>query len=420
MLKSKISRYFLNLAPLFMTLCTISISSEVRSMQVDEITENFYVGKIPQRALWLAMERITDQNIEGWQHYASIQLKPNYDAPLPSPDGVKYFSRVLNEVYPHKNEMWIAYVTAMPPNSDDHKFDGYAAEKVSPEDNKKFSIPTFPNQLKMFVTVVSSPSAKITSHMGISVTRENNYFPEKGISLDLHSFAAKVMLMRNPQRRLMLNAPTHLMESIMEKALPPKSVFIGTREMLTEYKRRQTLTIENYQEEKQVFLKDELSQIDKIVEELQKAAQELKEQNCFEEAEEYLNGGWLVLNENNDFVISTKGVEKAKLGCSTNFFKEFEETKKYPSFESLLNYVKNVPLAEYLSDHPAILSVDRIEKAEEWLRIYDPCDCQKLWLEINKEDTDYNWMFTKPFKPGGTTHYVAVDLKALANCKAVE
>jgi hypothetical protein len=38
--------------------------------------DNFYVGKMKDRDLWMVMERIDKQNIELWQKYAAVQSNP--------------------------------------------------------------------------------------------------------------------------------------------------------------------------------------------------------------------------------------------------------------------------------------------------------------------------------------------------------
>ena len=50
----------------------------------------------------------------------------------------------------------------------------------------------------------------------------------------------------------------------------------------------------------------------------------------------------------------------------------------------------------------------------EGVIIYDSADPSKVWLHVKKGDPHYNWMFTAPFQPSGSTHFIVADLEALA------
>ncbi len=140
-------------------------------------------------------------------------------------DGSCHFMEVLNEVYLVKNEVWAAYITKADfPIKICEGLGFYSPEFFHNQDDR------FAKDIEMFVTVTSSPHAYITSHMGIASTLEGLTTRQKGTSLDLHSFAAKVMLNRNPDRRSMVNAPVFAMEQIIIKALP-NDIFVGTRQM---------------------------------------------------------------------------------------------------------------------------------------------------------------------------------------------
>jgi len=98
----------------------------------------------------------------------------------------------------------------------------------------------------MYVTVATSPEALLTSHMGISRTWESAFLQAQQppqlqklpyVSLALHSFAAKVMKMRNPKKAYMLNAPAPEMREILIKKMPPHSIFVGDNETLGQLKK---------------------------------------------------------------------------------------------------------------------------------------------------------------------------------------
>ena len=64
--------------------------------------------------------------------------------------------------------------------------------------------------------------------------------------MDLHSFAAKVMLLKNLHRRYMMNAPVPAMEELISKGLPDGSVFIATRERKKTLDDHKNMTVDEY------------------------------------------------------------------------------------------------------------------------------------------------------------------------------
>jgi hypothetical protein len=139
------------------------------------------------------------------------------------------------------------------------------------------------------------------------------------------------MLMRNPQRRYMVNAPLPDMEMIIANSLPPKSVFIGMRN-------------------------------DKIV---------------------------------YDQFYFLKNV----------FSKQFNPE----------------PFESFLDKRPPIISRS-FSSGKYFMSFFEPKTDEK-WLEIDKikDDQTYNWIFQSAFSPAGEAkHFIAVDLKALAECKPLD
>ena len=207
-----------------------------------EVEGKYYVGKMQGKDLWIAMERICDENIKDWTNFAEVQSCPQAEyfvfeeKGISTSQGTTWFEKVLKETSYTQNEIWVAYITSCPYLSyTPNKFSGYGKRCI---DNYykhearqvplKFLIEDhFANYIKMFVTVTSSPTAKITSHMGIAKSAESFLDPVKDVSMDLHAFCAKVMLQRNPERRYMVNAPATIMEYIMAMNT---EVYIGTRE----------------------------------------------------------------------------------------------------------------------------------------------------------------------------------------------
>ena len=192
---------------------------------VIKISDDLYVGKVREN-FYLAMERIDASNIDMWKNYAQKQetaVRRGYSNL--SLDGIGHFILVLDQfregIIKPSNELWVAYASNKP---------------VTKKTDLNLDAPLKNPSIEMFVTVISSPEALLTSHMGISRTVENFIALEKEPptaikhpyqSVDLHSFAAKVMKIRDPRKKYMLTAPAIAMRNILIKRMPPNSVFVG-------------------------------------------------------------------------------------------------------------------------------------------------------------------------------------------------
>lgn len=366
----------------------------------EEVTPDFYRAQIPDRDLWLVMERITDENIKGWRTYANVQANSrmishtsrylNYKNGGSTQDGVCHFKEVLHDVDHEVNEVWVAYITAVDkPVYVKDKFKGYCcASAVLADDIEKIfseeetaQIANYINQIKMFVTIFSSPAAKITSHMGITFPCESTYFPkEKGISMFLHSFAAKVMKIRNPERRLMVNAPVGVMEVILAKTLQPEHVYIGTLENIKCKERQETESFEEFLNRKRSFSQCYTEQ----------EARKTFEENKFKH---YFHALQRTLSKQGDIFAYAKLDEQVKL-----------ELKQQ--------------VEDLIAVRPPLISFKKHDDGLLKLRIFDPANRDAVWLEILENDQNYNFAYSSAFRPQGSTHFVAIDLEALADCKA--
>jgi hypothetical protein len=194
-----------------------------------KIDDDLYVGKVADD-FYLAMERVDSNNLDMWLEYAKKQVSWVDEARnkglrlkyLPSSYGSNGFKDVIEgykkgTINPDYNELWVAYVSNIP-----------ISEKANLADENP--------HIEMFVTVITSPHAVITSHMGISRTWEaaldleqetplRKKHPDQ--SIHLHSFAAKIMKMRYPCKVYMLTTPLKVMREILVKKMPANSVFIG-------------------------------------------------------------------------------------------------------------------------------------------------------------------------------------------------
>lgn len=206
---------------------------------IEKVSESFYVGRLKSRKLSVVMERIAvEDQLVDWRRYAKVQASPPAMAAvggcLANRSSSSSFwqnpgSTFFEWVLAHKGyeELWTAYVTVdLYPELQIKKFAQYKiGDALSMREVKKQATPA--SRIKMFMSVVSSPSALLTSHMGISTSVENVLAPksENNLSLALHAFAARVMLMRGPKRRFMLTCPMPNMAAIMQKSI--KNSFVG-------------------------------------------------------------------------------------------------------------------------------------------------------------------------------------------------
>ena len=193
-----------------------------------KINDDLYVGKVNDD-FYLVMERIDENNIADWRKYTTIQRQIGERMGLkllPNTDGSARFEKILTQKENakgfSKDELWVAYASSKPVT-------------------KKASLDTYGKQprnpsIEMFMTVITHPDAKITSHMGISRTWENAEALEKvppqakkqpDQSIHLHSFAAKVMKTRYPEKVYMMTSPVRVMRAILANKMPSNSVFIG-------------------------------------------------------------------------------------------------------------------------------------------------------------------------------------------------
>lgn len=184
---------------------------------LSKISDDLYTGKVND-SFYLAMERVGDKNVDDWYGYAQNQQERITAERALDPGGVEYFERVIESykymIIKPQNEVWVAYAS-------DKKVQKKAQLKDS--DDVK--------HIEMFVTVITTPEALLTTHMGISRSYEAaiaaNRVKQPNQSMHLHSFAAKVMKQRYPNKVYMMTAPMDVMRSLFIKNLPADSIFLG-------------------------------------------------------------------------------------------------------------------------------------------------------------------------------------------------
>ncbi|MEN8237190.1 MAG: hypothetical protein ABFQ95_06595 [Pseudomonadota bacterium] len=410
-------------------------SSEQRHYSFPNVQKgdgNFYYGRMRSQTgkkLWLAMEKIDIHNYDLWSNYISVQANPRVigyaSRNLPSGgttgDGSLHFKRVLKEISYIENEIWVAYITnALAPRINSSDIASYNSQDVIPERS------CFAKNIEMFVTVTSSPKALITSHMGITFSAERSGDRVKRISLDLHSFAAKVMLMRNPDRKFMINAPGFSVEKMLAKVLP-EDTFVGTREMRVTMQKSQGVGRREFAGLKGDCIRVELEQ---------KAIAEAKQNNLTIERKvrEMKNGkteeklrkkviknlpycSLVEMGDDSKFVASETKIESQYSKKLDDAFSNFKNPYPFPA-ETREN--RGVEFLKFMEQHPPILSADNGRFIKDSITIFDPNSPAQPWLTINEENkTDYQWVFKGPFAPAGATHFIAVNLVALAKSKSL-
>ncbi len=320
---------------------------------IKKISDDLYVGKAADQ-FYLAMERVNHSSVYNWKEYAYLQKSSlsNELQYLPNTDGSSHFASVLaayiSGEIPSSNEVWVAYASRIP-----------VIAKAKLDTSGALRNP----DVEMFVTVVSSPEALITSHMGISRTVEAAEDLQRKLStrkkhpdqsVYLHSFAAKVMKLRDPKKFYMLTAPAQVMRDILFKKMPNNTVFVG----------------------------------DSLYQEGIEAAQK--------------DPGTLLLKE--------------------SFEKDEDETQQ--EFEQRLAKEKEVMYRlDKIQDKILLLQTN----PPRIVRVIDPQNRRKQTFTIQKPDKSnlvtfdqnssiYQWMFSEPFANRGLRlPYVLVDLDALAN-----
>ena len=407
---------------------------DLHAQHIQKINSSFYVAQMKDHDLRLVMERVDDNNITFWKNYSSVESHGDYpNGTNMTKDGSDHFRRVLGEISRLESEIWVAYVTH---NQNPEKHRGSGGSD---------------GDIEMFVTVTSTPEALITSHMGVSTSRaslKRSSKRPKGISIDLHSFAAKVMLMQNPKRRYMVNAPNDIMRSILAKALRTGDLFVGTKEdertmQIREktIQNRASVTFEEFKNSTegqqvrgevleelgrklnappvvtgmlqiQVNNKIKNRNTKEIEELLQNISPSQSQDSVFKKLKELMG----MYDVQDGKFIPSKAKQEAYLS------KVMEEKIK-SAFDSWQRLTLDNPWQEQhfnlMKQYPPLLSVD-IDKETRFIKsftLYDSAHPTQPWLVIDERNRQtYNWMFKGPFLPQGT-NYVVVDLRKLANAK---
>ena len=216
------------------TVQTVAQEQESWPSKVVKLDENHYIGK-EDEGMFFVMERVRPENVDAWIKYGETSLSLDYNN-----GGLSAFIGSLKTMYKGTDEItkqnqdlyseaenWICYATSLNP-----KEKLIDITTIFPE-GQDIGLREKTDFIKMTMIVISTPEALLTGHMGISKNPDTFYEKKsslgarKYLSLSLHSFGAKVMLLRNPNRFYMTSAPMSEMLKIIGNNMPPYSVFMG-------------------------------------------------------------------------------------------------------------------------------------------------------------------------------------------------
>lgn len=447
---------------LFFLLSTFLIQTvQLQAMDVDpgadlypsvkKINNDLYIEHIGGKNLSVIMVRMyNDHILDSWKQYAKAQaclrairlgqtIEPSF-----TNDGSQHFQEALQQIDPSKNELWVAYLTNIAEYEPIWGMSSYELSEMVPPRHD------WAKNIIMYMTVTSSPKALLTSHTGVSKSVEGLQTQCSRVSMYLHALGAKVMHMRNPLRRHMVNAPAFSMESILVKALPQNSLFVGTHEHKREldqwteedekkFKIASSLeTVEDFITacpEELRKAKERISKLNTIkIKKLEKENKELNEdvvgykeyleQNTNEMPEEEQEDYRRTINELSEILHK----QEAQI---TELREGFEKTVKQKMANTLRHWknptnhydFRHEPLKSHqilhnlFKNYPPLLSVDGIKKLQNTFTIFDKDNVKEPWLTVHRGNLDYEWMFTEISGPAGFTHYIVANLEDLANLK---
>lgn len=382
-----------------------------RNYNPDDIQykNSLYISKIPQSDYYLVAEQLTSENVIHWKNYISQQsdsrviiIQSSIHKHF-SGDGSKHFALVLNDFNQSStNIVLICYITTHIPAKMDANISRYKLVNKTTgwisNDMEKYAA-----NIIMYVTVTFDPNGVLASHMGVSTSIEA-LGKHRGLSVHLHSFAAKCVLKINDKVKYQVNAPVNAMLNIFLNALP-NYVYVGTKEMLELLDERGNIRGKDYKSEHGPSLVQEFKE--RII----------KNMNALDKNNKYdldeFNKLKAKLEKLNSEGVDNKDIQKTL----DNMLAKYADPYTYVDKNDKKVYSLNV-----LLQYPPILSIpNRTE-----ILIYEPCKGSdkprtfgKPIFNISRNDPTYRWLSTTAFYPAGMTNYIAIDYIQLANSKPI-
>lgn len=175
-----------------------------------------------QADLHFYMTKVVDDNVSIWSAYAynesnlapnfSLSTNHNFDVAKSKSDiGIEAFKRSLQDYNNFETEVWVAYAA-----------------------NKIIDIPSKPELgvVEMFVTSATSEHSVFITNSGIARAPSYNGDKHSKLAMQLHGFAAKIMLQMHESLSYMINSPAYKMMEIIVDSFKTKfgdtsSLYLG-------------------------------------------------------------------------------------------------------------------------------------------------------------------------------------------------
>ncbi len=380
-------------------LCASHIDKKSGSYDPAHIKNDgdMYYTKLHGKSMWLVAQKLTDSNIRFWRHYAkeqtnsgAVNLANSVNKHF-NVDGSMHFDMVLSTVFPHA-DTYICYVTNVRPK----RIEDIAMESYNPIQTNYSDRTHYASNILMFVTANTHAESLLAAHMGISSSIESILEGVRGLSVDLHSFAAKVLLISNPKIIYMITCPSHIMESIIIKNMP-SNVHIGTRELQAVIDSRAETTPRMFNT---MFPEIAVQTHTRL---LDRASREL------ENAKENGRASYIADAQRDHDILVKNGVNDARVAKIVR--QKYDQWYEPKTFEYFGNYKS---MAELMAEHPPVLSVADNEGMSfgNRLTILDTSGAELC--TATPENIEYRWLFARAFEAAGSTHYLAVDYGDLA------
>ncbi len=217
---------------------------------IRRISEGFYVARTDHKGirLWLVAEQVSPANVEEWKRYAEVQTNGKDLIPVGRRTAISSsdcFRGVLGDSLHTQGEVWVVYASRAQrrprPIGD---IDDYTVDHLGSDG----AAHPFAGSITMYGAVVSHPDALIASTAGFapSVEALAKALVPAGVLISLQSWAAQVMLNRNPDRKHLVCAPPAAQVMAFVDVLPPAAVSIGTTHMQSVVDARRGIDLRKY------------------------------------------------------------------------------------------------------------------------------------------------------------------------------
>ena len=391
----------------------------------------FITEKHTERPYWFGLERLTADNYSRWYEYGRIQSKPKNAVICMTAmkhfisDGINSFYDVISGYRPdpenirENRDVYICYASTAEPRPAGPEMDTYdlgesirnvgpaASAAPTSESAGRLSGSFSPAAIVMFMTVTTSPGARIACHFGISASVEGALGGHRGLSVDLHKFAARAISHNYPLVKFMVTPPIDNMLCLLCRAFPA-DMRIGTKEMLELVTKRAEVDYETYLAGESELVERTLVKVQKWAD-IRAAADDDEESGPESESESESK------TESEPVTLSHPKVREVLMAAYERYQNPYYYSFDPETLEFLGHGIASAK--KVMTLYPPIISVDKNTKAARRFTI-EGRDGEKI--EFYKNGTDsvsaaHQWLFDPTYQPDAQTYYAAVDYKALAS-----